>query len=87
MVQPKKVFYPRHDEERKLILIPAMWKELLDYCAASAAESGVAGSLEYDWTTDEVIYNLRIREMDEQLFPVLKGATEIWIITRGGKES
>jgi hypothetical protein len=62
--------------------LPAILKEMLDYCACQALESNL-GTLSYEYRTDEVTYYLKVDDSDRALFDALHGVDEIWIMTAG----
>jgi hypothetical protein len=67
-------------------LLP-IWAEALVYCANNAIEKNLPGCLGYDAHTDEVTYHYTLTDTDRELFDMLLGTDEIWIITRSGVES
>jgi hypothetical protein len=55
--------------------------------SAHKLEAGVPGSMSYNCYEDAITYHLKIQEMDSDIFPLLRGTEEIWIITKGRMES
>lgn len=78
---------PSGDEQYAISRVLPVIQETLNYCAREALLSAEPGALAYDGATDEVIYHLNVKEMDRELFDLLHGVEEIWIITRAGVES
>jgi hypothetical protein len=64
-------------------LIPQL-QEMLNYCALKALET--QDSMEYREATGELIYYLKLDDLDKDLFEMLLGTEEIWIVesTDGG---
>lgn len=64
-------------------LIPPL-KEMLDYCAYRAIETGDPGNIGYNAKTDELVYHYRPDSLDTEVISQLLGVEEIWIVTRAG---
>lgn len=67
-------------------IIPIL-REMLNYCAAQAVLANEPGSLSYEAASDEITYHIQVHEFDRELFDVLHGVDEIWIVTSARSES
>jgi hypothetical protein len=70
-----------------LVRILPIWHEALTYCANETIERNLPGCISFDQRADELQYHLKLTDMDRQLFDVLAGSEEIWIIVKAGVES
>lgn len=80
-------YLPNHDEERKISRLLPNWKTACEYIALCALESNDIGSLAYDSHKDEVIYHHVLSDLDRDLFDILHGVEEVWVITGANRES
>lgn len=64
-------------------LIPIL-SEMLGYVAMEAVKSGLTGSLQYDCDSDILVYHYKPNSIDLEMFDMLRGTDEIWVITKAG---
>lgn len=75
---------PTPDSYLNLKLLLPILGEMLAYCAAQAIENcGGRGDLDYKCDKDELIYHLKLDQLDRDLFDTLIGVEEIWVLTKG----
>jgi hypothetical protein len=78
---------PTPDEVREIHRLLPNWKTPLEYCALAALESASPGSLFYDEASDQMVYHYKLEDLDRDLFDILQGTDEIWVIAGCGVES
>jgi hypothetical protein len=71
-------------EEISIVRILPVLQEMIAYACMGAVKQN---RLSYDSSTDELTYHFVVGEIDRDLFDLLKGTDEVWIITEAGTES
>lgn len=67
--------------------MPEATNEMLRYCIGEVLERAGDGTMRYSSEHDEMTYHLVLNDTDRELFMSLKGSDEIWITTKGRRES
>lgn len=79
---------PQPTEEFHISRVLPLFREMLEYCAREVLVNPVSGAeLSYDSETDLVVYHLHVNSIDRELFTLLNGVEEIWILQKAGAES
>lgn len=76
--------FPQPTQEVHLQRLLPMISEMLGYMIAVSVENN---TITYDAKRDELLYHSKVTDIDRELFDLLHGVEEIWIITKARTES
>lgn len=76
---------PTHEVTLKRML--PILQETINHCIEQALIDPSYGGIDFDESTNEMIYYCKPSKLDRDLFELLIGIEEVWVVTRGSKES